>query len=259
MSSSRRHSMKPVIVEVKPDNPISNIAPASPSSPKAVRFAPEDRASRQLTSTEAWSLYHFENHARHCSACYYPLEVYRRGEQLCPIGHGLAYDVACHVYHLNGDVYSTTKDSNSKLVRVEVPHGYSQTRSLLRSMEHKLRSHRATPIVSYDRTYPISARKTWTPESEPENVILESATSSSRRRSVHRPVRYSTVVVADNDIEDVAAVTSKPSTTYTKERRGTLYERELQRKPKDYRVEIRGPSDTGKERRRHRDSGVFFF
>ncbi|KAK4635142.1 hypothetical protein CLAFUW4_01162 [Fulvia fulva] len=256
MSSSRRHSVRPVIVEVKPDNaPTSNIAPSSPSLRKAVRFAPrsEDRASRPLTSTEAWSLYHFESHARHCPACYCPLEVYRRGEQLCPIGHGLAQDVALHCYHLNGEVYSTTKDSNSnKLVRVEVPHGYSQLRSLLRSMEHRLRSHRATPLVSYDRSYPISARKSWTPETEPENVILETGTSS-RRRSTHRPVRYSTVVVVDNAIEDVSATTS------TKERRGTLYEKEMQRKPKDYRVEIREPSESRKERRRHRDSGVSFF
>lgn len=259
MSSSRRHSMRPVIVEVKPDSaPTSNIAPSSPASPKAVRFAPksEDRASRPLSSTEAWSLYHFENHARHCPACYYPLEVYRRGEQLCPAGHGLAQDVAYHVYHLNGEVYSTTKDDNSKLVRVEVPHGYHHLRSLLRSMESRLRSHRTAPVISYDRTYPVSARKSWTPETEPENVVLEPATSS-RRRSTHRPVRYSTVIV-DDDIEDVSAVTSKPSTIASKERRGTLYEKELQRKPKDYRVEIREPSDSRKERRRHRDSGVFF-
>ena len=256
--------MRPVIVEVKPDAATSNIAPSSPASPKAVRFASEDRASRQLTSTEAWSLYHFENHARHCPACHDPLAVYRRREQLCPVGHGLAYDVACHVYHLNGDVYSTTKDSHSKLVRVEVPHGYAQTRSLLRSMDHRLRSHRTPPIVSYDRSYPISARKSWTPESEPEKAILESATSSSsssRRPPMHRPVRYSTVVVDNDDIEDVSAITSTPSTTtssLTRERRGTLYEKELQRKPKEYRVEIREPSDARKERRRQRDSGVFF-
>lgn len=111
-------------------------------------------------------------------------------------------------------------------------------------------------MISYDRTYPVSARKSWTPETEPENVVLEPATSS-RRRSTHRPVRYSTVIV-DDDIEDVSAVTSKPSTIASKERRGTLYEKELQRKPKDYRVEIREPSDSRKERRRHRDSGVFF-
>lgn len=252
--SSRRQSLRPVVVEVKPD--IAGTSPPSPSA-KRVSFAPkeDDKLSRPLTSTEAWSLYYFETHARHCSQCYNPLEVYRRGHRLCEVGHGLAQDVACHVYHQNGEIYSTRKDA-TKLVRVEIPHGYSHLRGLLRSMEREIRHRRRTsPILSYDRSYPVSARKSWTPEAQPqpqpETVTIEPATSSSRRRSIHRPVRYSTVVVDNaNDVEDVTAV--------RRERRGTLYE---QRKKQDYEVEIREPSEKRDKDRRlrkeKRDSGFW--
>ncbi|KAK4506834.1 hypothetical protein PRZ48_000567 [Zasmidium cellare] len=272
--SSRRPIVRPVVVEVAPDNAPSNLAPSSPPSPKAVRFAPtsDNRASRPLSSTEAWSLYYFEHHARHCPTCYQPLEVYRRGDRLCDVGHGLAQDVACHVYHRDGEIYSAKRDEESKLVRVEIPHGYSQLRSLLKAMEHGIRRsrHRTVPILSYDRSYPVSARRYSTSKdtTEPANVIIEPATSNRphRRSSKHKSVRYSTVQVDHDDIEQVSAVkTAAPSTTATtttssSSRRGTLYEKDMQRKQKDYRVEIREPSssDYRKERRKsHRDSGIW--
>ncbi|CAK3887234.1 Hypothetical predicted protein [Lecanosticta acicola] len=257
--SSRRQSLDPLVVKLLPNNRPSNIAPCSPPSPtpKRVSFAPkaDDKLSRPLTSTEAWSLYYFENHARHCPDCYNPHEVYRRTGRLCEIGHGLAQDVACHVYHQGGEVYSTRKD-DSKLVRVEIPHGYAHLRGLLQSMAREIR-HRTTPILSYDKTYPVPARKSWTPDSQPEIVTVESAISSSpKRRSIHRPVRYSTVVI-DNDVEDVTAV-RRPQPQPQQlplERRGSLYE---QRKKQDYRVEIREPSDKKDRRRRERrDSGFW--
>lgn len=252
---SRRHSVRPVVVEVRPDNapPVDNApsSPSSPSSPKAVRFSPTlDLASRPLTTTEAWSLYHFENHARQCPQCYQPAEVYRRGETLCDAGRGLAHDVAYHVFHKDGDVYSTKKD-DSKLVRVEIPHDYKQLRSLLKAMDRGIRTHRTVPIVSYDRSYPIPARRSYEPSGEPETVIIEPASSTdyqSRRRS-KKSAGYATVVIN----EDVTATTpvrsALPSAAVPKkdqQRRGSLYE---PRKEKKYRVEIREPSER-KERRR---------
>lgn len=253
MSSSRRQTLRPVVVEIRPDNVPSSISPSSPSSSsKAVRFAPTSAngSSRPLTSTEAWSLYHFEMHARSCSQCFDPLTVYKRGNSLCQVGLGLAQDVACHVYHREGDVYSTKKD-DSKLVRVEVQHDYDQVRLLLRAMERRLRSHRMStvPLVSYDRSYPVAPRRFYR---EAEDVYIEPSNSERlhRRTSKHKPVRYSTVVLND-DVEDVS-IKSTPSLP-TKERRGTLYEKDMQRKKENYLVEIREPRQPERRDRRRRD------
>lgn len=237
MSSSRRDSAQPIVIEVKPGRRLSSHLPTTPPSPKAVRFAPSsgNAISRPLSSVEAWSLYHFENHARHCSACYYPLEVIRRGGQLCDTGHGLAQDVAYHVYHRDGEFYSTSKD-NCKLVRMEIPPGYSHLRSLLVSMDRALRSHRmSSPLLSYDRTYPIAARRSDI-QSERENAIVEPADSRSRhhRRSKHKSSRYSTTALAEDDDDYIVKLPSG-------QRRGTIYDQDLQRKEENYRVERREP------------------
>lgn len=273
--SSRRPTVRPMVVEFTPDNAPSNLAPSSPPSPKAVRFAPtsDNRLSRPLTSTEAWSLYYFENHARQCSACIQPLEVYRRGDCLCETGHGLAQDVACHVYYRDGEIYSNKRDEDAKVVRVEIPHGYVQLRSLLKAMDHRIRRsrHRTVPILSYDRSYPVSARRyssTNDGDNKPTNVIIEPAISNRprHRSSKHSSVRYSTVEVDHDDIERVSGVkgsapsTSTTTTTSSSSRRGSLYEKDMQRRQKDYHVEIREPSssDYRKERRKsHRDSGIW--
>lgn len=252
MSSSRRDSGRPVVVEVKPGRRLSTSSPTSPSSPKAVRFAPSsgNAISRPLSTIEAWSLYHFENHARHCSACYHPLEVVQRGGQLCDVGHGLAQDVAYHVYHREGEFYSTSKD-NSKLVRMEIPPGYSQLRSLLVSMDRALRSHRrmSSPVLSYDRTYPVAPRR-FDNQNERETAIIEPASSKTHhhRRSKHKS-RYSTTTLDDDKNDDYSV--KSPSTP----RRGTLYEQDMQRKKENYRVEIREPRRRGYESERR--SGVW--
>lgn len=253
MSFSRRDSVRPVIVEVKPERRLSSYSPLTPPSPKAVRFAPSsgNAYSRPLSSVEAWSLYHFENHARHCASCFNPLEVTQRGGQLCDVGHGLAQDVAYHVYHREGEFYSTAKDYKSKLVRIEIPPGYNQLRSLLKSMDRALRSHRiSSNIISYDRNYPIAPRR-FDSQSERENVIIEPASSystSHHRQSKHKPIRYSTVVLNDDDDYSVKSPSSQ--------RRGTLYDDDMKRKKENYRVEIREPRRREHEHPR-RSGGVW--
>ncbi|KAK5125029.1 hypothetical protein LTR85_001220 [Meristemomyces frigidus] len=259
-SQSRRQY---VTVEVKPENISSskaNLSPSSPGSPKAVRFASatlEKAQPRKLSQTEAWSLYHFETHAQQCADCYNPLEVHREGRRLCATGHGLAQDVAEHVYHKDGIVYSRKKD-NHKLVRVDMPHGYAQLAQLLKTMDRAIRSApRTVPIVSYDRTYPVPARRT-APEPEDDyeeerrEIVIEPASTPSRPKSKHRTTRYSTVVLEEN----VEAVTSSSR----KERRGSLYYDDMQRQRKEaYKVEIREPERSSKEsRRRERPKSGFW-
>ncbi|KAK3711444.1 hypothetical protein LTR37_009623 [Vermiconidia calcicola] len=262
MTVSRgKQYVTPVIVEVKPSNAgRSNIAPSSPpASPnsKKARFANTlvDGVTRPLTSTEAWSLYYFETHARQCRDCYDPVGVYLKGAQLCANGHALALDVAEHVYHRAGEVYSNKKTEDHKQVRVELPLGYDQTRGLLKSMDRALRStSRTVPVISYDPTYPVSARRRPSPErerrryeDERKEVVVEPARSErSQRRSSHKPKRYGTVVVQD----DVEAEPSRQSEKKPDQRRGSLYETDIQRRQKDrgYNVEEREPASRERDR-----------
>jgi hypothetical protein len=254
-------------VEVRPDGAPqrSNLAPSSPGSPKAVRFEPSTKAkARALTLTEAWSLYHFETHARQCTHCYNPNDALREGRRLCATGDSLAQDVAEHVYRVEGNIYSRTKE-NHKLVQVELPSQYTQVPQLLRVREKAARtSHRTVPIIhSYDTTYPVSAHRL-TPEARDEyqeatRVIIEPNRSDgkSHRRSKHKSTRYKTVVVED-DLEETARRQTTPTTPTMNERRGSLYYDDIQRQERRqaYRVEVREPEQ--RERRRERPKSGFW-
>lgn len=263
ISRGKQYSRPVNIVEIRP----SNIAPSSPpSSPKAVRFAPSRSGvvtgiSRELTCVEAWSLYHFEDHARACSTCHDPLDVYLSGGQLCDYGHALAQDVAEHVYHRAGEIYSRKKDKH-KHVRVELPPGYDQVRGLLKGMAHRIRQ-ASGPVISYDRSYPVSPRPS-PAEREPEyyegrtEVTIEPADSrrhkGSGRKSRHKSSPYKTTVVQeyDSEPEPSSSREAKP-----RERRGSLYHSDRQRKEKDYHVETREPAWERRKKDERRKSGFF--
>ena len=263
MAFSRNNRyVRPVIVEAKP----SNLAPESPPrSPKAVRFTKSTSVTRYPNPTEAWSLYHFENHAAFCSACHNPMDVHIRGGRLCDQGHALAQDVAIHVYDRAGEIYSKHKD-NHKHVRVELPPHYHHVRSLLRVMDRGIRStppqHRTVPIISYDRTYPVPPRRssaeydeeTMRYAEEPRTVVITPGDSQSHRRSGPRKSKrksngYRATVVQEYDSEPEAfARDAKP-----RERRGSLYYADRQRKEKGYRTVVHEPEEGrryGDERRR---------
>ena len=252
MPHSRGKHVKPVIVEVKPSNVCGS---------KRTDSGVVTSVSRPLTPTEAWSLWHFETHARLCPECYDPLGVHLKNAQLCGTGHALAQDVAEHVYHHAGEVYSKSTD-DYKQVRVELPPGYTQVRGLLQAMDRAVRStSRTSPIISYDPTYYVSARRrSPSPErrrrryeDERAEIIVEPTRSKSQRKSSHKPKRYSTVVVDDN----VEAGPSRQPEKKPDARRGSLYETDLQRRKKDkgYLIEIREPEqrEQDRERKRYRD------
>ncbi|KAK3115321.1 hypothetical protein LTR53_005448 [Teratosphaeriaceae sp. CCFEE 6253] len=237
-------------VEVKPDSatPKSTLAPSSPGSPKAVHFAPAFKAaSRALLPIEAWSLYHFETHCRQCTDCYNPLDAPSEGRRLCAAGYGLAQDVAEHVHRRDGAVYSRALE-NHKLVRVDLPEGYTQVPQLLKFMERAQRkTHRTTvPLVSYD---PVPTRRSTPVDDERTKVTVEAARSKTHRTSTHKSTRHRTVVVQEDD-DEVERTSTKSSAQ--KERRGSLYYEDLARQRKDaYEVEVRQPER--RERRRDRE------
>ncbi|KAK4996146.1 hypothetical protein LTR66_004172 [Elasticomyces elasticus] len=238
--------MAPIIIERRPDDvtPPKTSTPTSPISPRAVRFPSSSSVvtsvSRPPSTVEAWSMYHFEIHARSCPSCFDPYEVHRTGRRLCDEGHGLAQDVAIHVYYKDGNVYSAT-DDKYRVVRVELPTGYGQVRGLLRAMERKLRYQAPSPIISHDRTYYIPSRRTEERTTKVE-VIMES--ERKEVRSKHRP-RYQPRVVEWP--AERSTFTAKDV-----EKRGSLYvkDMELQRQvQQSYTIEIREPQKK-KERKK---------
>ncbi|KAM0723577.1 hypothetical protein Q7P37_000564 [Cladosporium fusiforme] len=237
MPSSR--TTKPIIVNAqKHSHQPSNLAPASPPSPKTVRFAPRsaELASRPLTPQEAWSLYHFENHARGCRAC--------DSRRLCDVGYSLSQDVRVLVCQHGGELCSTRPDEEGKWVRVEVPHEYDRVKVLLgaeRSRERK----RHTPIVSYDTPEPKPSRRR-----EPVDVVFEPSRThrDEERKSRQKTQHYDVVEVTPTSDHDRKYDKGEPVRPPERAKRGSLYESDMRRPRREYRLEERTP-----EKRERRD------
>ena len=247
MPASR--SSKPIIIPAtsKPSHNLhnSNLSPSTPPSPKQVRFAhpSTELASRPLTPQEAWSLYHFETHARACRSC--------DSRALCDEGYSLSQDVRVHVWKHDKQLCSTRPDSEGRWVRVEIPHGYGCTKAMLgverkRSDKSKKSATKSAPVVSYD-SEPRPARKT-EPRStsrDNKNAYVEPARTpkDGDKRARHRPERYEVVEVAPR-YEKGGPV--RPSESLKK---GSLYESDMRRPRREYRIEERVP-ERGQDRER---------
>lgn len=214
------------------------VRPGSPSTRKS-RFAlaTSEPPSRPLTSVEAWSLYHFEIHARECKECYGPLEVHQRGKRLCDAGDALARDVVRYIYYRNGEIYSKTSNDH-KLVRVELRPNYTQTCGLLRAVDRATRSAvRSAPIISFDAVYPASRQRLISPTRErryddadrKETVYIEPDVGGSARKPLRRGTPKSNR--KDTDKADLAS-----STAEANHRRESLYDtlNRRQKKDRDY-------------------------
>ncbi|KAK6405760.1 hypothetical protein LTR95_018733 [Oleoguttula sp. CCFEE 5521] len=246
MPSFVRHESSPINIPIRLGRPASTapLDPSTPPSPK-VRFAspanggPITAVSRPTTPTEAWSLYHFESHAQGCPSCTNPYAKYIARQSLCPTGLALARDVALHVLSRDGTVYSTRKDD------------HRLTRSLLKALERRARG---KGVVSYDRTYPVSPRRQAAEEERRVPVVVE--TARTPRKSVRKTDRYEVregAVSAVSRDEDGLPSRARRRETDEKGQRGSLYESDVSRPRKEYRVEVREPEDV--ERRRHRERG----
>ena len=234
MPSSRQ--TKPIIIAAsKATHNHSTLSPSTPPSPKQVRFAPRsaELASRPLTPQEAWSLYHFETHARGCRTC--------TNHSLCSTGYGLAQDVQVLVCQHGGEICSTRPDGEGKWIRVEIPHGYDRAKSML-GVERK-REKKHAPIVSYD-TDPRPARK----RDARENVYVEPARThrDDERRSRQKPERYEVVEVTPVSKYERGEPVQLPERT----KRGSLYESDMRRPRREYRIEERLPDKREKSQDR---------
>jgi hypothetical protein len=183
---------------VEPKEPSTSSMESPPPSPKnrGVNFSdsPVTSELRPISNKEGWALHYFEHHARKCADCHDPFDRHVHHEHLCEEGHLLAQDVARMLYAMkDGRIYSTKhsdrgrkddKDEETyRLVRVEVPAGYTECLGLLRAIERCIRHRRRTPFVSFDRTYPIQPRVVQVSPSSKHRSHSEKAHSRSRRAS----------------------------------------------------------------------------
>lgn len=250
---------KPIIIPVAPKSSHSlhhsNLSPSTPPSPKQVRFAhpSTELASRPLTPQEAWSLYHFETHARACHSC--------DGRSLCHVGYDLSQDVRVHVWKHDKQLCSTRPDSEGRWVRVEIPHGYGWTKAMLgmertRSSDKskpKKSTTKSSPVVSYDPE-PRSSRKAAEPRSASRdnnnnNAYVEPARTpkDGEKRSRHRSERYEVVEVAPKYEQ------GGPVRLPERQKRGSLYESDMRRPRREYRIEERVPDRGERERESEKD------
>jgi hypothetical protein len=203
---------------------------------RAVGFAGVTGISRPLSNDEHWSLYYFEAHASKCSACFDPLKVARQGKKLCDKGHNFAIEVASLIFrNKDGECYSHVRDGQQE-VRVEIPHGYDQTSSLLKAIQRAIRhGERFIKPHSHDRTYLVQQR-------------LPTEPVKQDRKEEHSPKFYETVLV------EPSSPTRRPRRERehqdSESKRGSLYGLdmgELERMEKReknirYKLEVRQPS-----------------
>jgi hypothetical protein len=214
-------------------------------SPKRVGFAGIS-ISRPLSNDEHWSLYYFEAHAGKCSACFDPLTVSRDGKKLCDKGHKLAIEVASLVFrNKDGECYSQTRDGKQE-VRVEIPHGYVQTTSLLKAIQRAIRrGERFVKPHSQDRTYVVHQR-------------LSTEHVKHDRKEEQPSKSYETVVIEPSS---PPRRPRREQDSNTDSKRGSLYgldmgelEREEKREQKlRYNLEERRPSYKSHRRSTHYD------
>ncbi|KAF2641056.1 hypothetical protein P280DRAFT_517286 [Massarina eburnea CBS 473.64] len=232
----------------------SHSSSSSSKKDRSVGFLkdPVSHVSRPVNMKESWAAYDFELHAHKCAYCRDPYEVHRAHEQLCEVGHRLAQEVAEFLYNRpDGETYSTTEEDN-KLVRVEVPSGYSQVKGLLKAIERSLRHRSRTPFVSMDRTYYVAARVPTRAKSVKADTKSVKVDQAPKVKSI-KPSRP-----RSGEIVEWPGMETRVEVAAPHKKRGSLYEQDVaaqRRHEKQYHVEVREPSR--RDLREQRLSGYY--
>ncbi|EED23371.1 conserved hypothetical protein [Talaromyces stipitatus ATCC 10500] len=147
---------------------------------------------RDLEADESFVLTEYETHARKCTRCIDALDAFREGRLLCERGLGYARDVANYIFTKSGKAYSAVDNEHDEEVLVRIPREYKASRRLLLAIEEGLRLRRDQPIVSYDATYPVGARRpaenagAGGDDDETVTEIIERAPRTRRRVIIYR-------------------------------------------------------------------------
>ncbi|KAL3411938.1 hypothetical protein V8F44DRAFT_649592 [Aspergillus fumigatus] len=155
---------------------------------------------RELEDDEEYVMTAFERHASHCSQCADPFRVHQEGRSLCDRGHQYALDVAEYLYSENGKAKSVIDRELSQPTLVKIPRDCVAVRGLLLAIEDGMRLQRkeqekpqsqnqarvqvVTPVISYDRTFPIAPRQAATQQPAACNEIIEREPRTLKRRRV---------------------------------------------------------------------------
>ncbi|GAB1202869.1 hypothetical protein BDV32DRAFT_118540 [Aspergillus pseudonomiae] len=152
---------------------------------------------RELEADEEYVMVAFERHASHCTRCADPLGARKEDRSLCERGHQYAVDVADYLYSKNGKSFSTLDRERNQPTLVKIPRDCRAVRALLLAIEDGLRLNRKeqgavqpprspSPIITYDRNYPVPPRRSTSPQQQPVSYteIIEREPRDAMRRRV---------------------------------------------------------------------------
>jgi hypothetical protein len=152
---------------------------------------------RDLADDESLVVTEFEDHANRCRHCANAVETLKDGRSLCDQGNARARTLTQYIYSRNGKYYSVVDAEAGKPTRVKLARDTYAVRNLFTALEQGLRL-RSKPVVmqtpvqapstgrSYDRTYPIPARRVSGEQVRPRSMspetfqIIERTPRSSR-------------------------------------------------------------------------------
>ncbi|KGO72177.1 hypothetical protein PITC_076150 [Penicillium italicum] len=141
---------------------------------------------RDLYDDEKLVVNDFERHASHCRNCSHAVQTYKDGLPLCESGKSHARDLRNYLYSQSGKYFSTVEFESGKSTRVKLPRDAFATRELLMALEQGMRIREKAVVIqkpvqpvksatstSYDRTYPVPARKVSGKQARPRSMSPE--------------------------------------------------------------------------------------
>ncbi|CAG8899248.1 unnamed protein product [Penicillium egyptiacum] len=147
---------------------------------------------RDLYDDEKLVVDDFERHASHCRYCSHAIQTYKDGRALCESGNTRARTLRNYIYSQSGKHFSTVDFESGKSTRVKLPRDAFASRELFTALEQGLRIREKAVVVqkpvqpvqpaqtaqtaqstSYDRTYPVPARRVSGKQTRPRSMSPE--------------------------------------------------------------------------------------
>ncbi|CAP80401.1 hypothetical protein E8E15_009739 [Penicillium rubens] len=141
---------------------------------------------RDLQDDEKLVVDDFERHASHCRFCSHAVQTYKDGLALCESGNTRARTLRNYIFSQSGKHFSTVDFESGKSTRVKLPRDAFASRELFTALEQGLRIREKAVVVqkpfhvvpstqstSYDRTYPVPARRVSGKQTRPRSMSPE--------------------------------------------------------------------------------------
>ena len=141
---------------------------------------------RDLQDDEKLVVDDFERHASHCRFCSHAVQTHNDGLALCESGNTRARTLRNYIFSQGGKHFSTVDFESGKSTRVKLPRDAHASRELFTALEQGLRIRekavviqqpvqpaQSTQSTSYDRTYPVPARRVSGKQTRPRSMSPE--------------------------------------------------------------------------------------